>query len=268
MRYFDHKTLDRMFYPKSVAVVGAKAASNYGWLRRNLVFEGKLYSVQIDKNEVPGIEEMGVPNYESVRDIPEAVDYVIFAVPRGITPAVFEDCIEAGVGGVSLYSSGFAETDDLGIELQAKLSKLSIDSGVPLIGPNSMGVYNPGIGLRQGNEQPYGEKGVVGFLGQSGTHSSYYSMTVDQVYGIKIGLGVSFGNAAVLDAADWVEYIGGKSDVEVLTAYIEGIGDSRKRFVDALSKVAALKPALIWKGGCTEDGSRASYNHTSSSPMS
>ena len=253
-----------MFYPKTVAVVGAKAAGNYGWLRRNQVFEGKLYSVQIDEAEIPGIEEMGIPNYKSIGDIPEPVDYVIFAVPRKATPAVFRDCIEARVGGVSLYSAGFAETDTEGVHLQETLSKMSIDSGVPLIGPNSMGVYNPGIGLRQGNDQPHGEKGVVGFLGQSGTHSSYYSTTLDRLYGIKLGLGVSFGNAAVLDAADWVEYIGGKPEIRVLTAYIEGIGDDRQRFVDAVSRVASEKPVLLWKGGRTEDGSRASSNHTSS----
>ena len=263
MRYFDQATLDRMFYPKTMAVVGAKQASNYNWLVRNQVFQGKLYSVQIDEREIPGIEALGIPNFRVLKDVPEPIDYVIFAVPRKVSPEVFGQCIDAKVGGVSLYTSGFAETDQEGIELQERLSRMSIDSGVPLIGPNAMGVYNPALGVRQGNEQSYGELGEVGFLGASGTHSSYYASTVHALYGIKLALGVSFGNAAVLDAADWMEYIGGKSEVKVLTAYIEGIGDTR-RFSEALSQVASRKPVLVWKGGRTEDGFRASFSHTGS----
>ena len=71
MRYFDQATLDRMFYPKTMAVVGAKQASNYNWLVRNQVFQGKLYSVQIDEREIPGIEALGIPNFKALKDVPD-----------------------------------------------------------------------------------------------------------------------------------------------------------------------------------------------------
>jgi len=37
-----------------VAVVGDKMANGYVWLRNMSTFTGKLYSVQIDPNELPG----------------------------------------------------------------------------------------------------------------------------------------------------------------------------------------------------------------------
>ena len=72
--------LDRMFNPKTVAVIGDKGP-NYMWLRNNEPFRergGNLYSVQIDEKEIPGIEELGVENVRSLADIPEPVDYAVW----------------------------------------------------------------------------------------------------------------------------------------------------------------------------------------------
>jgi len=41
------------------------------WLRALQNFSGKLYSVQIDPNEIPSIEAMGVRNVKSLAEIDE-----------------------------------------------------------------------------------------------------------------------------------------------------------------------------------------------------
>jgi acyl-CoA synthetase (NDP forming) len=83
----NRKELDRAFNPHCVAVVGDKRGYGYVWLRSLSTFTGKLYSVQIDPEELPGIESMGIPNYFSLLDIPEPVDYVLIAVPQGSSPS-------------------------------------------------------------------------------------------------------------------------------------------------------------------------------------
>ena len=80
--------LERVFNPRTVAVVGDKRALGYFWLRNMSTFSGKLYSVQIDPNEIPGILELGVSNYASLLDIPEDIDYVVCAVPRPVAPRI------------------------------------------------------------------------------------------------------------------------------------------------------------------------------------
>jgi hypothetical protein len=79
------------------------------------------------------------------------------------------------------------------------------------------------------------------------------------------------GNGAVLDAADWIEYIGEDDRVEVVAAYIEGIGEreagDHERFAEALGRVTARKPVVIWKGGNTTDGARVTGNHTGAKPV-
>ena len=62
--------LDRMFNPKTVAIIGDKGP-NYMWLRNNQPFKeqgGNLYSVQIDEKEIPGIEELGIENFTALMD--------------------------------------------------------------------------------------------------------------------------------------------------------------------------------------------------------
>jgi acyl-CoA synthetase (NDP forming) len=102
--------LTRLLNPRSVAVVGAKKANDYRWLRCASTFQGPVYSVNIDPNETAGIEALGVRNYQRLQDIPGAVDHVIVSVPREVVPIVLRDCIAKRVGGAMLFTSGFSET--------------------------------------------------------------------------------------------------------------------------------------------------------------
>ena len=45
--------------------------------------------------------------------------------------------------------------------------------------------------------------------------------------------------------------------------YIEGVKDG-KRFFNVLKQVASKKPVVIWKGGQTPQGQRATASHTGS----
>lgn len=255
--------LHRAFNPRSVAVVGDKREMDYMWLRSLAHFQGKLYSVQIDEQELPGIEALGVKNYHSLLDIPDDLDYVIVAVPREVAPKIIRDCIEKKVGGVMLFTSGFAETNtEEGIRLQQTITEMAKKADLNLIGPNCMGIFNPKIGLRHAAEQYYGDGGSVGFISQSGTHATFFSL-MGAVHGIKVSKSVSYGNAVVLDSTDYLEYLAEDDDTKVIGMYIEGVKKGRQ-FFTSLRETAKRKPVLIWRGGETEEGSRATASHTAS----
>jgi acyl-CoA synthetase (NDP forming) len=259
----DRKALDRAFNPHCVAVVGDKMATGYVWLRNMSTFTGKLYSVQIDPNELPGIEQLGVKNYRSLLDIPEPVDYVLVAVPRSVAPRIIADCIKKGVGGASLFTSGFAEThSEQGETLQETLVEMAREANLNLIGPNCMGVFNPKLGVRQDINQYHGKSGPVGFISQSGTHAIFFSQ-VGARHGLLISKSVSYGNGAVLDSEDYLDYLADDDDTKVIGLYVEGVKDGR-RFLDSLRGAARRKPVLVWKGGLGEEGCRAISSHTGS----
>ncbi|HWO94289.1 MAG TPA: CoA-binding protein [Dehalococcoidia bacterium] len=257
--------LERVFNPRTLAVIGDKQISGYMWLRNNKDFAGKLYSVQIDEREIPGIEAMGIPNYKSLLDIPEDVDYAIIAVPRQVAPRVVQDCVAKGVGGCMLFTSGFAETEEEeGVHLQRTLAELARAGDLALIGPNCMGIHVPRLGIRHSPDQPVGPDagGPVGFIAQSGTHAGFFTQAAPE-HGIRISKSVSFGNAIVLDASDYLEYLAVDDETEIIGMYIEGVRDGR-RFFETLRQTARRKPVVIWKGGQTEAGQRAIYSHTAS----
>ena len=254
-----HRTLN----PEVVAVIGDKKASGYNWLRSLQTFSGKLYSVQVDPNEIPGIEELGVENYASLAEIPERVDFAVCAVPRQVAPFIVQGCVDADVGGVTLFTSGFAETgEELGVELQDKIHEIAAPSGLALIGPNCMGVHIPRLGVRFNRDQPHGVEGEIGFISQSGTHGMNFSLT-GAANGLYCSSLVSFGNGIILEAADYLDYLADDERTRVIAMYIEGARDGRRLF-ESLKAAAARKPVIIWKGGQTEGGGRAIRSHTAS----
>jgi len=256
-------TLYRAFNPKAVAVIGDKRAMNYMWLRSQSAFQGKVYSVQIDEREIPGITALGVPNYGSLAEIPDEIDYVMTAVPRQIAPRIIADCAAKKVAGVMLFTSGFSEIgDEDGKRLEQTMADTARTAGMALIGPNCMGLYHPRLGLRNYADLPVGEAGTVGFIGQSGTHTITFSLAAPN-YGVKISKAVSFGNAAVLDAGDYLDYFSVDEETRIIGMYLEGVREGR-RFFSLLRQVTAEKPVVIWKGGKSEAGKRAISSHTGS----
>ncbi|MBM2827033.1 MAG: hypothetical protein HW403_1097 [Dehalococcoidia bacterium] len=209
--------LDRMFHPKVVAVVGAKQLNDYNWLKNaGSLIGGKVYSVNIDKNEWPGAQELGFPCVASLLDIPEDVDYVIVAVPEKITPFVMKDAVAKKVGGIHFFTAGFSETGaPEGAELEDRLIKMAEESGTPLIGPNGMGIFHPKVGLRQNNQQYYGETGNFGYISQSGTQAMGFSMEA-KANGMNVSKSVSFGNGHVVDCTDILEYLAQDEDTKII----------------------------------------------------
>jgi acyl-CoA synthetase (NDP forming) len=194
-------------------------------------------------------------------DIPGPVDYVIAAVPRIVAPRIVKDCIRKEVGGVCFFTSGFAETGtEEGIRLQKEMTELASKAGLLLIGPNCVGVYNPRIGLLHSPIQAYGEGGSVGFIAQSGTHATLFTLAGAK-HGIKFSKSVSYGNAAILDSTDYLDYLKSDEDTGIIGMYIEAVKDG-KRFFHLLREVTERRPVVIWRGGESEDGARATASHT------
>jgi acyl-CoA synthetase (NDP forming) len=224
---------------------------------------GPVYSVNIDPNELPGIAALGFQNYARLTDIPGPVDFAVIAVPRRAAPLVLRDAITKGVAGVSMFTAGVAETaEEEGRQLQETITTMAREANLALIGPNCMGVYHPKLGIRNNAEQPSGIAGNIGFLSQSGTHAINFSL-YGASQGLKISKAMSYGNAVVLDSPDLLEYLLEDDETTVIGMYIEGPRNGRRLF-EVIKRIPPRKPLLIWRGGQTAAGSRATASHTAS----
>ncbi len=257
------ENLKRAFNPRAVAVIGDKRMGGYMWLRAMAHLKGKLYSIQIDPNEIPGIEALGVENRGSLAEIAEPIDYVVSAVPRQIAPRILKDCVANRVGAIGFFTSGFSETsEELGIRLEAELRDIAINSEIALVGPNCMGLYSPAAGLCNFPEEKVGAAGNVCFISQSGTHTINFCLQAPS-HGIEVNKAASIGNVLVLEAADYIDLMSDDPATTVIGMYIEGVRDGR-RFFDSVRRAAERHPIVIWKGGSTAAGARATFSHTGS----
>jgi predicted CoA-binding protein len=112
-RLINKHELYTMFFPRSIAVVGASpnpkgwGGTNFVLRLRDLEFPGKIYPVNPKATEI-----LGFKTYPKVSSIPEPVDLVIVAIAAQRVPQVLEDCITAGVKNVHIFASGFSETGE------------------------------------------------------------------------------------------------------------------------------------------------------------
>ncbi|MDY6965216.1 MAG: CoA-binding protein [Halobacteriota archaeon] len=248
---------DEIFYPKSVAIIGASPETPF-FIKPLLEpeYKGKLFLVNPNRQEV-----FGLKCYPSILEVEEPVDYVIFSVPARYTPDVLKDCVKKGVKAVHIFTSGFSESGkEEGKRLEEELLKIA-DGKLRIIGPNCMGIYCPesGMAFIPGLSK---ESGDIGFVSQSGAHAEHVPLT-GMLRGLKFSKVISYGNGIDLESSDFIEYLGVDPKTKVILVYIEGIKDGRK-FMESLKKVTVKKPTVVLKGGRTKDGARSASSHTGS----
>lgn len=253
--------LESMFYPGSVAVVGASprplAPSNVHFLYPLLMYgyPGKIYPVHPTADKVHGL-----PFFRSILEVPGAVDYVISAIPAPQVPGLMRDCITAGAKTVTVFTSGFSEAGTPeGEDLEKQLVDIARRGGIRLVGPNCLGLHCPAGGLSLDFNIPR-QSGPVGFLAQSGGNACEIVGGAAE-RGMFISKGVSFGNAALLNECHFLEYLTGDADTRIIAAYIEGTKDPA-RFLRALRAAARAKPVMLLKGGVTQAGAGVVRSHT------
>ena len=257
------ENLRRALKPHTAVVFGDRGSRDFQWLRALGNFKGKRFSVQPDEKEGAAIEALGISNFRTVSEIREPIDYAIASVPRKIAPQTLVQCAAAGVAGIGFFTAGFSETGDpIGIELEAELKKIASGSDIALVGPNCMGLCNPGLGLLNSANLLAGEAGDVCFISQSGTHAISFCMQAPG-HAIKVSMAASIGNALVLEAADYLDVMASDAATRAVGIYVEGVRDGR-RFFESLKRATARVPVLVWKGGVTDSGARATFSHTGS----
>lgn len=257
-------SLEYIFHPRSVAVVGSLAEPDRWWLKAYYIdpllkfgYPGQIYAVNPKGGESPDLAV-----YRSLNDIPGPVDHVVLCVSARRTPQLVSQCRDLGVKTINIFSAGFAETGEReGIEIQQSLVEIAGTSGMRVIGPNCMGLYCPETGLSFCTDFPQ-EPGPIGLLCQSGGNTTYI-IRVAAERGLRFSKGVSYGNACDLNECDLLEYMAADPETRVIAAYIEGTKDGA-RLLKALTGAAAAKPVVVFKGGYTEGGSRATASHTGS----
>jgi acyl-CoA synthetase (NDP forming) len=161
---------------------------------------------------------------------------------------------------VHILTAGFSET---GLQTYADIERHLIETakkgGIRVIGPNCMGIYCPEGGVAWSDRFPR-KSGSIGLFSQSG-QLAYQIIGNTSDEGLYFSKVASFGNASDLAAHDFLDYLATDEKTEIIGAYIEGLKHGRT-FFEVAKNTTLKKPLVIWKGGQTEGGSRATLSHT------
>ncbi len=241
------RDFDKLFNPRSVAVVGASnTLGKWGFnMPMNMIgggYRGEIHMVNPREERV-----LGFPAYSSLADIDAEVDLLVVAIPaRGVTEVLAEAAAK-GIRNAVVVSSNFGEVGEEGMRLERHLAEVASQAGITIVGPNTMGIYSKTSNLCCLGAPVFPLKGGVGFISQSG-NLGVQLMTWGYRKGVGFSRFVGSGNAANTDISDWLEYLGDDPETDTVILYIEGIKDGR-RFLEVARRITPHKPVIALKAG-------------------
>lgn len=252
--------------PRSIAIVGAsqKSGAIGNTVVKNLVdldYKGNVYCVNPRYEEVEGF-----PCFASLTEISEAIDVAIIAVPGDFVEAAIRDCAEKKVGFALIFSAGFAEMGEEGLKKQNEILEICKESGVRVIGPNTMGSFNIkdkiGLSFSPASATKW-LAGNLGLVSQSGaTGGTVLNIATEEEIGFSYVY--TTGNQIDLTTVDLMSSMIEDDETEIIAAYMEGVPDGeqfKKMATEALEK---NKPLIIYKSGRSDAGKKAALSHTAS----
>ncbi len=254
------KTLEKLLWPRSVAVIGAsRDPRKLGYLILDNIlrygFQGRVYPVNPGASPV-----LGVTAYANVMDVPDTIDLAVIVVPAPAVEPVLESCGIKKVQAVAIISAGFGEVGPEGAVLQQKLVNIAKAHGIRILGPNSLGILNTTHHLNASFAVGMPKEGGVAVMTQSGAVAT---AILDWARVVDLGFSqfVSLGNTADIDEIDLLQAWATDPHCKVIAGYLEGIRNGRV-FLESARFASARRPVVLMKVGNSASGAAAALSHT------
>lgn len=249
------RSIAALVNPTSVVVVGAgRDPSSVGHRLLAHLLDGEFTGAVSAVNRgaaAEGQQVLGVPTYPSVLELPEVPTLAVVAVPADEVMAVVDDCGAAGVAGLLVVSSGFAESGREGAERQRALVRRARGLGMRVIGPNALGIVNTDedVSLNASLAPVMPGRAPIGFFCQSGALGGTILARAAR-RGLGVSTFVSAGNRADVSGNDLLQYWQDDARTSVVLLYLESLGNPRK-FTRIARRLGRTKPVVAMRTGRT-----------------
>ena len=261
------RDLQPLLVPESVAVLGASndpARIGGRPLRYMLAagYRGALYPVNPNRDQVQGLKA-----YPSIADTPTPADCAIVALPANLVVQAVRDCAARGVRSAVIFSSGFAESGSEGAALQAELSRIVADTGIRVVGPNCLGIFNAAVSFyatfTSSLDSGFATPGKIAIISQSGAYGSHV-FAIARSKGLGVRYWLTTGNECDVNVAEGIAWAAQRDEIEVIVAYAEGVRDGPALCRSLAVARSRRKPVIFMKVGRSEIGAQAAASHTAS----
>jgi acetate---CoA ligase (ADP-forming) len=251
--------------PASVALVGVsndpgKASGRPLMFLRRSGFGGTVYPINPNRSEVQGERA-----YAGLARLPEVPEHVFVMTPTDSVLGVVRECVELGVGAVTVLADGFGESGPAGAARSRELQQAIAGSATRVLGPSSLGVVNVRNGMFLTANAVFGEPDpLVGHTLAVSQSGSMIGALVSRGKSLGIGFAslVSVGGEIDLNVGDICAATLDDPDIHGYALFLESIGhaDSLRRF--AAAAAAAGRPVIAYKLGRSSAGAELAQSHT------
>jgi acyl-CoA synthetase (NDP forming) len=136
------QSLNRLFRPASVAVIGASEVPGKAAERRtrSLIqggYPGKIFLINPKRDTL-----FGQKAYPSILDIGGEVDLVMVVVAPKFIPQAVADSVKMHAKGIVIITAGLGETGEEGKRIEGEILRTATEGGAKIIGPNCSGLFS------------------------------------------------------------------------------------------------------------------------------
>lgn len=263
--------LQRLLRPQSVAIVGASAEPRkisgmiVDFLTRS-GYAGRVYPIN------PRYDEIGALRcYRNVDALPETVDLVVCVVPVAVAFDAVEAAARRGVPFCLLMTGGFGEgrTGTAGEARRTRLLALCRETGMHVVGPNTVGMVNflhrMPLTFADWYGRDTGQRGGVAIVTHSGSVGGLAFSSL-QLNGVGVDYWIGLGNEATLETADFISHFSDDPAVHTVICYMEGVQNGRNFMAAAARARAAGTHVVVLKAGDHPESVRSTLSHTGKNP--
>ena len=247
------RNLDRLFQPRSVAVIGASdnpqrigtrvlanlADSGFGGEGGT---GGLLWPLNPKHQTLHGMH-----CYAKVSALPSAPDLAILCTPPATIPGLIAELGARGTKAAIVMTAGLDHIKTGGRTLRQAMLDAAKPHLLRIIGPGSVGLQSPALGLNASFTHLPASKGKLAFVSQSGALGTAV-LDWANLRGIGFSRFVALGDSADVDFGDLLDYLAADSDTHAILLCIEHLSSARK-FMSAARLAARGKPVIVLKVG-------------------
>lgn len=248
------KSVEQLLKPHSIAVIGASNQPNRpgNAVMRNLLqgqFDGPIMPVTPHYKSVNGVLA-----YRSIDELPIVPDLAIICTRATRVPAIILQLGRKGTRNAIVIAAGL---DNLftaqGTNLQEQMLAIAKEWGVRILGPDSLGIIIPELGLNASYAHINALPGKIAVVSQS---SAVCVTLLDWARRRRIGFSqfISLGEGVDIDFDEILDYLGRDPQTSAILLYIDAIHDGRA-FMSAARAASFNKPILAIKAGIYSESS-------------
>jgi acetyltransferase len=255
------RNLKHLFEPRSIAVIGASSKPHGigATVLRNLVMGG--FAGPVMPVNPKYVSLCGLTVYPDVVQLPAAPDLAVICTPPATVPELIGQLGARGTRAAIVLTPGISAVAGAdGQSVRDAMLNAARPHLLRILGPNSVGLLVPAIGLNASFAHTTASPGKVAFVSQSG---AMVSGVLDWARSRGIGFSkfISLGDSADVDFGDVLDYLASDPDTRAILLYVEALASARK-FMSAARAAARSKPTLVIKAGRAPEGARAATSHT------